>query len=131
MARHAQVTQNNKFAIFLQYLKKEVSDEVDFLRVDKHESLIKIDTMILMGMAKHSRSFQNTKFAMSLQYLTKEFRDEVDFLHADKHESFLQVDCNSLGISFLQGDAIITDRDDQAFSYISKKKLGMEFIFCM
>ena len=40
MARHAQVTQNNKFAISLQYLKKGVSDEVDFLHADKHQSFI-------------------------------------------------------------------------------------------
>ena len=26
MARHAQITQNNKFALSLQYLKKEVRD---------------------------------------------------------------------------------------------------------
>ena len=49
MVRHAQITQNNKFAISLQYLKKEVSNEVDFLRADKHESLLQIDRMILMG----------------------------------------------------------------------------------
>ena len=59
----------NKFAISLQYLKKEVIDEVDFLHADKHESLIQIETMVLMGMAKHSQSSQNSKFAMSLQYL--------------------------------------------------------------
>ena len=29
MARHAKITQNNKFAISLQYLKEEVSDEVE------------------------------------------------------------------------------------------------------
>ena len=46
MAKHAQITQNNKFATSLQYLKKEVSDEVDFLHVDKHERLLQIDTMI-------------------------------------------------------------------------------------
>ena len=68
---HAQITQNNNFAISLQYLKK-VSDEVDFLHPDKHESLLQIDTMILMGMVKHSQSSQNNKFAMSLQYLKKE-----------------------------------------------------------
>ena len=49
MVRHAQITQNNKFAISLQHLKKEVSNEVDFLRADKHESLLQIDRMILMG----------------------------------------------------------------------------------
>ena len=66
MARYAQITQNNKFAIFLQYLKKEVSDEVDFLHAGNHESLLQIDTMILTGMVKHFKNFQNSKFAMSL-----------------------------------------------------------------
>ena len=65
MTRHSQITQNNKFAISLQYLK-ELSDEVDFLHVDKHESLLQIHSMILMGMVKHSQSYQNSKFAMSL-----------------------------------------------------------------
>ena len=46
--KHVQSTQNNKFAISLQYLKKDVSDEVDFLHVDKHRGLLQIDTMILM-----------------------------------------------------------------------------------
>ena len=69
MARHVQITQNNKFAISLQYLKKEVSNEVVCLHADKHESLLQIDTMILMGIVKHSQSSQNSKFAMSLQYL--------------------------------------------------------------
>ena len=98
MARHAQITQNNKFAISLQYLKKELSDEVDFLHADKHESLLQIDSMILMGMVKHSQSSQNSKFAMSLQYLKKEVKDEVDFLHADKHQSFLKVYFNTSNI---------------------------------
>ena len=35
-ARHAQITQNNKFTISLQCLKKEVSNEVDYLHADKH-----------------------------------------------------------------------------------------------
>ena len=69
VARHAQITKNNKFAISLQYLKKEVSDEVDFLHADKHESLLHIDTMILMGTLKHFQNIQSNKFAISLQYL--------------------------------------------------------------
>ena len=88
VARHAQITQNNEFAISLQYLKKEVSDEVDFLHADKHESLLQIDTMILMGMVKHSQNSQKSKFVMSLQYLKKEVRDKVDFLIANKRQSF-------------------------------------------
>ena len=49
VSRHAQITQNNKFAISLQYLKKEVRDKVDFLHADKHESFLQIDTMIFNG----------------------------------------------------------------------------------
>ena len=56
MARDGKVTQNNKFAISLQYLKKDVIDEVEFLQSDKHQSMLQIDTMILMGMVKHSQS---------------------------------------------------------------------------
>ena len=45
VARHAQITQNNKFAISLQYLKKEMNDEVDFLDANKHESFLHTGTM--------------------------------------------------------------------------------------
>ena len=90
VVRHAQITQNNKFAISFQY-KKELSDEIDFLHADKHESWLQIDVMILIGMVKHSQSFKNSEFAMSLQYLKKEVKDEIDFLLAGKHQSFIKV----------------------------------------
>ena len=79
VTRHAQITQNNKCAISLQYFKKDVSDKVDFLHADKHESLLQIDAMILMGVVKHSQSSQNSKFAMSLQYLENKVIDEVAY----------------------------------------------------
>ena len=72
MAKHAHIIQNNKFSISLQHLKREVSDAVDFLHADKHESLLQIDTMISMKMVKYSQCSQNSKFASSLQYLKKE-----------------------------------------------------------
>ena len=50
MVRYTQITQNNKFAISMQYLKKNVSDKDDFLHTGKHESfLLQIDTMIFKG----------------------------------------------------------------------------------
>ena len=52
MARNAQITQNNKFAISLQYPKKEVSGEVDILHADKHKNLLQSDTIILDGDGK-------------------------------------------------------------------------------
>ena len=107
-------------------------DEVDLLHGYKYESLLQINTMIFMGMTKHSPNSQNSKFAMFLQYLKKVDRDEVDILHADKHQHFGQQ-------SFLQVDAIIIDGHDKhvqhtqsnKFTNISKKMLGMEFIFCL
>ena len=100
VARHAHITQNNKFAISLQHHKNEVSDTANFFHADKHVSLIHIDTIILMEMVKYSRSSQNSKFGVSLHYLKKEVRNEVDFLYADKHQSFLHVDFNTLDIKF-------------------------------
>ena len=82
------LTLSNNFAIFLQYLKKEERDEVDFLYVDKLESFLQINTMIFIGVVKHSRSSQNSKSPISLQYLKKELREENIFLHVDKHQSF-------------------------------------------
>ena len=57
-ARHAKIDQNIKFAISLQYRKKQINEEVDFLHADKHESMLQIDTMILMEMVKHSQNSQ-------------------------------------------------------------------------
>ena len=88
-----------------------------FLHADKHESLLQIDAMILMGIVKHSQ-------LASLQCLynisNKEVRDEVYFLHADKHQSFLKVVSTFEHQSFLPGYVIITDGCDQAFSKYSK-----------
>ena len=47
VARHAQSTQNNKFAISLQHLKENIKDEVDFWSEDKHQRFLQIDTVIL------------------------------------------------------------------------------------
>ena len=42
MVKDSQSSQNSKFAMSLQYLKKEVKDEVDFLHADKHQSFRKV-----------------------------------------------------------------------------------------
>ena len=39
IARYNQSTLNSKFAISLQYFKKERRDEVDFLLADKHQTI--------------------------------------------------------------------------------------------
>ena len=40
----------------LQYLKKEVRDEVDFLHADKHQSFLQGDTVII---DVHDQAFRN------------------------------------------------------------------------
>ena len=86
VTRHVQISQNNKFAISLQYLKQEFSNEVDFFHADMYENLLQIDSMILrlilsllMGMIKHSQITESNKFTISLQYLKKEVRNGVHF----------------------------------------------------
>ena len=55
VARHVQSTQNNNFAISLQYFKENVKDKVVFsLQIN------------------YPKITQNNKFAISLQYLKKE-----------------------------------------------------------
>ena len=43
MVKHFQSSQNSKFTMSVQYLKKEVRDEVDFLHADKHQSGLQVD----------------------------------------------------------------------------------------
>ena len=38
MFKYSQSSQNSKCAMSLQYLKKDVRDEVDFLHADKHQN---------------------------------------------------------------------------------------------
>ena len=76
----------------LEYLKKEVKDEVDFLHVDKHQSSLQVDfntlsikvsykviLSLLLGMIKHSQYTQSNKFPISLLYPQKELTNGVYF----------------------------------------------------
>ena len=49
IARYPQSTQNNKFVISLQYLKKEGRNEVDFLHADKRQTFPQVDLVNLGG----------------------------------------------------------------------------------
>ena len=68
-----------------------MSDEVDFLDTDKHENLLQIDPVILMGIVKHSQSSQNSKFAMTLCNIPKKVRNGVHIVHAVEHQSFYKL----------------------------------------
>ena len=43
MVKHSQNSHKSKFVMSLQYLQKEVRDEVDFLHGDKHQSFLQTD----------------------------------------------------------------------------------------
>ena len=47
MVKHSQRSQNSKFAMSLQYLEKDVRNEIDFLLAEKHQIFLQIDTVIL------------------------------------------------------------------------------------
>ena len=90
------------------------------MHADKHESLLQIDSIILMGMVKHFQNSQDSKFAMSLQCLKREIEDQVNFLHTDK-QSFLRVYFNTLGIKVSwKVDIIIINGYDEALENYSK-----------
>ena len=98
VARHTQITQNNKFSFSLQYLKKKWVMKLIFCMQISMKISYKLIQWFLMGTVNHSQSSK----IVSLQFLyfiaEIELRDEVDFLHADKDRSFLQVDFNTLSI---------------------------------
>ena len=46
MVKHSQSFQNSKFAMLLQYLKRESGDGADILHVDKYQRFLQIDAII-------------------------------------------------------------------------------------
>ena len=71
MIKYSQNTGRNKFAISLQYFKKEVRNRVHFLHADKHQSFYKFTLSFSAEVARHIQSIQNRKLVMFLQYLKK------------------------------------------------------------
>ena len=85
MVRHSQSSEYSKFAMSLQYPKREVREEVDFLQTDKHQNFpqvnftslsikvfYKVILSLLMDMIKHYQSPQSNKLSIALQYLKNE-----------------------------------------------------------
>ena len=62
----------------MQHLKKEMSDEVDCLHADKHQSFLQVDTIFFDGFGQACPKYSN-KFAVPLQYFKKEVRNTLSF----------------------------------------------------
>ena len=67
MIKHSQSTQSNKFAISLQYLKKEVRKGVHFLHADEHQSFYKFGLLLVIEVTRYVQSTQNRKLVIFLQ----------------------------------------------------------------
>ena len=80
MIKHSQNAQSNKFAISIQYLKKEVRDGIHFLHADKHQSFYNLALLFLMEVARHVQSTQNTKLVIFFNIFRKSVAKHSDIL---------------------------------------------------
>ena len=71
MIKHFQITQSNKFALSLKYLKKEVRNEDHFWYADKHQGFYKVVLSILMEVTRHVQNILNMMLVIFLQYIKK------------------------------------------------------------
>ena len=75
----------------LQYLKKDVTGDVDFLPADKRQSFQQVYAIIFDGHGQHVQISQNNKFAVSLQYLRKEVKISINVTDWFTYTHFKQV----------------------------------------
>ena len=85
MIKYSQFTQSNKFAISLQYLKKEVRNGSHFWHADKRPSFHSLVLSFLMEVASHVQNIQNRKLVILLQYIKKNCRNCFVFYCDAKH----------------------------------------------
>ena len=99
MVKYSLNSQNGKFAVSLQYLKKEIrvvlhtDNHLSFQQVDFNTFIMKVSFKVILSLLmtyiiKHSQSTQINKLEISLHILKKEGKDGVHLLHVDKHQSF-------------------------------------------
>ena len=89
MVKHSQSSQNSKFAMSSQYLKKKLEiKSIICMQINIKLSQKLISTvwaswfsqgilLLLMGTFKHSQRTQSNKFAISLQYLKKGVKNGI------------------------------------------------------
>ena len=90
MIKHSQITQINKSAISLQYLKKKLGMEVVFWHADKRQSFYKLVLSFLMEAARLVHNTQNRKLVIFLQYIKKNCCNCFVFYCDAEHSDILQ-----------------------------------------
>ena len=119
-ARHAQSTQNRKFAYLCNISRKTWGMKLLFCLQINTKVFYKVLVSFWVCVSRLAQSTQNNKFAISLQYLKENRKNEVGFLLVDKHQRFLQIDPITLGVA---RHTQITQNNKFAFSlqYLKKK----------
>ena len=92
VSRHAQSTQNKKFAYLCHISRKKWGMKWFFCLQINTKVFYKVILSFQACVTKLAQSIQNNKFAVSFQYLKENGNNEVDFLLAEKHQRFLQTD---------------------------------------
>ena len=83
MVKDSQSSPKSNFVMSLQYLRKEVRDEIDFLHANKHQNILQVDFKILDIQVYYkvvlSLLMGRIKFAVSLKYLKNKLGMEFIF----------------------------------------------------
>ena len=90
MIKDSQITQSSKFAISLQYLKREVRNGSHFWHTDKRQGFNKLVLFFLKELARHVQNTQNRKLVVFLQYIKKSCRDCFVLYWDTKHSDIWQ-----------------------------------------
>ena len=98
VTKHAQSTQNKKFAYLCNISRKPWGMKLIFYLQIYTNVFYKVIVSLLVSIARHVQSTQNNKFTISSQYLKEFVKAEVDFLPAYKRQRFLQIDTTILGV---------------------------------
>ena len=143
MAKHAHITQNNKFPISLQHLKKEVSDAVDFCMQISIKTCFKLILWFwcrwlsipkvprissLQCLCNISKKKSEMKLTFCMQINIKVSYKLISTLWASKISTRWYYHYWWAWSSILK---VLKVRILQYLYNNWKKKLGMEFIFCM
>ena len=143
VARHAPITQNNKFDISLQHVNKEVSDVVDFLLADKHESLLQIDINIFWWWRSSTPKVPKIASSQCLYNISKKkLEKKLNFWMQINIKVSYKLISTLWGSQFptrwyyhygWAWSIILKVLEVTSLQYLynnSKKKLGMGLIFC-
>ena len=91
MIKHSQITQSNKFAISLQYHKKEVWNGVHFWYADESQNFYKLVLSFLAEVTRHVQNTQNRKLVIFLQYIKNCRNCFVSYWDAKTFRNFMGV----------------------------------------